>query len=301
VGRVSDGRACDHEVARIAAGQRGLITRAQLLEAGVGTGGIAHRVRVGRLHRVVRGVYVVGHPSLPPGARELAALLAVGPDAVLSHRSAAAMWGLLRVPAWPVEVTVLGNRARTRRGLSVHRTTTLNTDDRRVKDGLPVTAPLRTLLDLAEVVETRELEQAVAEAQTKRLVTHERLLAYIAGKAGRRGAAPLRALLRREGGPAFTRSEAERLALALIRSAQLPPPSVNARAAGYEVDFLWPEPRVVVELDGYVFHSSRRAFERDHRKTNDLESADYAVRRFTWRQITEQPHAVVAVIAVALA
>jgi len=230
----------------------------------------------------------------------MAALLLCGQDAVLSHRTAAVLWGLLPRFVGPVDVTVARSSSRGAEGIQIHTTRSLPRRDATSRKGLRVTAAPRTLLDLAEVADGRELERAVAEAHAQRLVSHERLRSYVGDATGRRGAAPLRALLRDDGGPAYTRSEFERRTLALIHAARLPRPRVNARAAGYEVDFLWPTERLAVEMDSYAFHSSRNAFERDHRKTNDLEDAGYRVRRFTWRQLTEEPHAVVAVIAGAL-
>jgi len=164
-----------------------------------------------------------------------------------------------------------------------------------------VTRPLRTLLDLAELVGPPELEQAIGEAERRRLVGRRDLIAYLSQAQGRRGAPAIRAVLDREGGPAFTRSEAERRLLALVRSAALPAPRVNALLDGYEVDFYWPEEGLVVEVDGYEYHSSRSAFERDHRRDADLGPESGQVLRFTWLQLEREPFFVVSRIAGELA
>lgn len=169
------------------------------------------------------------------------------------------------------------------------------------RQGLPVTMPSRTLLDLAEVVGPQELEQAIGEAERRRLATRATLTAYLSQAHGRRGVAAIRAVLDREGGPAFTRSGAERRLLALIRSAALPAPRVNTERGGYEVDFVWPREKLVVEVDGYEHHGSRRAFERDHRRDADLGPEFGQVLRFTWLQLEREPFFVVSRIAGELA
>lgn len=164
-----------------------------------------------------------------------------------------------------------------------------------------VTAPARTLLDLAEVVSSRELERAVAEAQVRGLVRISQLHAAIARAPGRHGAAPLRALLDADTGPALTRSEAEQRLLTLVRAARLRSPETNVRFGRYEVDFLWRAERLVLEVDGYAFHSSRAAFERDRLRDAELQLAGLRVVRVTWRQIVDEPEALVARLAQALA
>jgi very-short-patch-repair endonuclease len=164
-----------------------------------------------------------------------------------------------------------------------------------------VTSPPRTLLDLAEVVSPRDLERALAEAQGRGLARHNELLEQIERNPGRRGIARLRDLLQRQEGPALTRSEAEERLLALLRAARLPSPELNARVGGHEVDFLWRDASLIVEVDGYAFHSSRLAFERDRLRDAELQAAGFQVARATWRQIVDEPHALIARIAHALA
>lgn len=289
----------DPAIAAIAGSQHGLITRDQLLAVGVGRGAINHRVARGRLHRVHRRVYLAGHPTAPPLARELAAILACGPDAVLSHRSAAYLWGMLRSSGDDVDVIISGRDGR-RPGMRVHRVRRLEARDRTIREGVPVTTPTRTLLDLADAVPTRELERAFEESHVRRLVDRRRLEALLARAPGRHGAAVLRALLGREAGPSLTRSEAEARMLALVRAARLPRPRINARVKGREVDLLWDAQRLVVEVDGYAYHSSRSAFERDHLRDAELGAAGFRVMRVTWRLLVDQPEAVVARLAAAL-
>jgi len=291
----------DRAVAGIAARQRRLVTRAQLAGAGLGRGAIEHRVAQGRLHRMHRGVYLVGHAIPPPLARETAALLACGPGAVLSHRSAAALWQLPTKGAREVEVTLVARRPASRPGIRIYCVPSLASRDRRRHAGLALTAPARTLLDLGTLLSPRALEQAVAEARARRLVSSGVLLAALDRAPKRRGAAALRALLRQESGPALTRSEAEERLLALVRAEGLPLPESNVRVGAYEVDFLWRAQRLVVEVDGYAFHSSPAAFERDRVRDADLGDAGFRVRRVTWRQLTEDPDGVKRMLRRALA
>jgi very-short-patch-repair endonuclease len=277
----------DRRVAALAARRHGVVATAQLHALGLSDHAIAHRVRHGRLARLHRGVYRVG-PIAAPLAREAAALLACGADAALSHVSAAALWGLRASHDGPVHVTVPGASARGRADLRVHRAEVVEAT---VRDGLRVTTPARTLRDLAAVLAQHDLDRAVEQALVLRLTTHAALAAAPTG----RGAAALRRALRTD--PALTRSEAERRLLGLVRGAGLPAPRANVRVAGREVDLLWPAQRLVVEVDGFAFHGSRHAFERDRRRDADLVAAGYRVVRFTWRQIAEEPLTVVARLA----
>jgi very-short-patch-repair endonuclease len=200
-----------------------------------------------------------------------------------------------------VDITVPGRKPRHRPGIRVHHAPSLDRGDVRRRHGLPLTAPDRTLLDLAATVGAQTLERAAANAEAARLTSRRSSLAHLARNRGRPGSAALRRVFERTGGPSLTRSEAERRLLALIRAADLPPPQINSRIAGLEVDFRWPEHRLVVEVDGYAFHSHRRAFERDRARDAALAAEGYTVIRITWRQLTDAPSAVTARIAAALA
>lgn len=299
VGPVVDTTSRDRAIAELAAAQYGVVSRAQLLAAGISSAAIETRLRGHRLHAIHRGVYVVGHTALVPLARELAAVLACGPDAALSHRSAASLWQVLEAEDGPIDVTVPRSNRR-RPGLRVHRSRVLRREDLRTVRGVPVTSPARTLLDLAEVARDRELERAVDEAIVRRLISRAALAAAVDGANGHRGTGRLRRLLARGEEPAFTRSQAEERFLALVRSAGLPAPEVNVQVAGQLVDFLWRDRRVVVEIDGYRFHSSPAAFERDRLRDAELSASGFRVIRITWRQLSEEPFAVVARLAAVL-
>jgi len=290
----------ERAIAELAGRQRGVVSRIQLLEAGLSPHAIDHRLKSSRLHPLYRGVYLVGHAVPAEGARELAAVLACGPGAALSHRSASGLWRLLPPMPGDVDVSVSGRRCDSKHGIRVHRIAALGPRDVRKLGGIPVTAPARTILDLAAVVEPRELERALAEAETRRLARRNELIALIAQARGRPGVAALRSLIEAAAGPALTRSEAEERLLALIRAAELPPPETNVRVGPYEVDFLWRDQGLIVEVDGFRFHSTRASFERDRRRDAELVSRGYRVIRVTWRQIVDRPEALVVRIATAL-
>jgi very-short-patch-repair endonuclease len=294
-------QARERAIAELATRQRGVITRAQLLRIGLTRGAIDHRVKSARLHTLHRGVYLVGHAVQAKGARELAAVLACGRGAVLSHRSAAGLWRLLPDSEGDFDVTVPGRRCESRHGIRVHHVGSLDRRDIRSLGGIPVTAPARTILDLAAVVSSRDLERALAEVHARRLAQRSELVALLARLPRRPGVAAFRPLIESDSAPALTRSEAEERLLALIRAAELPAADVNVRIGGHEVDFLWRNQGLVVEVDGFSFHSSRAAFERDRLRDAELGAQGFRVMRVTWRQIARKPEAVVARIAMALA
>jgi very-short-patch-repair endonuclease len=290
----------DRAIADLAALQHGVVTREQLTAAGLGRGAIGHRLAQGRLHPLHRGVFLVGHQVPPPRAREAAAVFACGKGAVLSHSSAGDQWGFSGSDA-VIHVTVAARNPKSRAGVHVHRVRHLCSGDVRRHHGLPLTSPARTLLDLAEVLPSRPLERALDEALRMRLTRPRELRAILERSPGRHGAAVLRALLDRTHGPTLTRSEAEERLLALVRAARLPHPELNVRVAGSEVDFLWRDAGLVVEVDGFAYHSTRAAFERDRRRDAKLQSVGFAVVRVTWRQILDEPEALVALLAQSLA
>jgi very-short-patch-repair endonuclease len=300
-GLVHGGLARDLVVAWITERQLGLITAAQLHRAGVGRGSIEWRLANGQLHRVFRGVYLVGHAIPAAGALELAAVLAVGDGSVVSHRSAAALWGLAaRRPVGEVEVTVEGRDCRSRDGLRVHAAERLAPADRTHKSGIPVTTPARTVIDYAATANSSELEHALTEAYAHNLTDERRITAAIDRAPTHAGVALLRAILGQTGGPLRTRSDGERAMLRLIRAAGLPAPRTNVMIAGFTADFVWPEERLIVEFDGYPFHGHRAAFERDHRRDIVHKHAGYEVLRFTGRQLDGEPLLVAAAIVRAL-
>jgi very-short-patch-repair endonuclease len=293
----------DRRIAEIAGLQRGFVSRWQLLAAGIQSGAIDRMLANGRLLPAHRGVYSVGHSTAQPLGRETAALLAVGQQAVLSHQSAAFAWGV--VPARPaddpVDVLVPASHVRRRLGIVAHRTTRLERAEVRVCQGLPVTSPARTFVDIAGIVTLRELERAVDEALVRKIVRLPQLRDAVARDTGRRGGPLLNALLEHRAHPTVTRSQAEERMLELIRRADLPPPEPNARLNGYEVDFLWRPQRVIVEVDGYAYHSTRSSYERDRAKSAALAAAGFVVVRVTWLQMEHEPLVVVVNLAQTLA
>lgn len=293
----------DQRIAAIAGLQRGFVARWQLLAAGIQSGAVDRMLANGRLLQAHRGVYSVGHSTTQPLGRETAALLAVGPQAVLSHRSAAVAWGLAptRPDSIPVEVLVPRRHVRRRHGIIAHRTTRLDANEVRIHQGLPVTSPARTCLDIAADVTLRELERAVDEALVRRIVRLQQLRDAVDRDSGRRGGPILTALIDHRKTSTISRSQAEERMLGLIRAANFPQAEMNVRVNGYEVDFLWRPQRLIVEIDGYAYHSSRSAFERDRAKDAALAAAGFLVIRITWLQMEHEPYVVVAHLAQALA
>ena len=227
----------------------------------------------------------------------MAAVLAVGDDALASHYSAAVLWEIVPRRTVTPQVTLVGRDARGPADVRVHRIRRLDPHDATRHNNIPVTSPSRTLLDLAGQLASKDLARAVEEAQVHHLVTDHSLNEQFTRYPNHRGRPALREAIQTE--PALTRSEAERRLLELIRAARLPTPQTNDRIGRHEVDFLWPDLNLIVEVDGYAFHSSRAAFERDRRRDAELGAQGYRVVRVTWRQLTDEPEAVVAILAVA--
>jgi very-short-patch-repair endonuclease len=286
----------DRTIARIAAGQHGVVARWQLRAAGVTPDQIKLRVRRGRLTELHRGVYLVG--AVPTAhSHEMAALLAFKLQAVLSHRTAANLWNLLPYPATaPVWITLPQERSAIRPQIKAIRAS-LDARDIRTRDGMRLTSPPRTILDMSRLLvapsarpgsEGRyELEALVAEAQYRRLAREEELRDQLERNPHKRGAPALRDVLDIPGGPKRTRSRGERAMLRLLRAEGIAGFETNAVIGGYEVDFLFRDEGVVVELDGYDGHSSRIAFERDRLKWSRLSSRGLLVLPITGRQIRD--------------
>jgi very-short-patch-repair endonuclease/predicted transcriptional regulator of viral defense system len=273
----------DQVIARLAARQHGMVTRLQLLAAGLSVDDIAYRLRIGRLVRIHRGVYAVGHVPPSPHARAMAAVLACGPGAVLSHRSAGALWAL--GPRWgaPVDVTARGKR-RQRTGIRVHRSSTLTRADITRHYGIPVTTPARTLLDLADVLDDKALARAVNEARLARKGTTAELAAILTRSPGR-ATTRLKPIL--DHGP--TRSPLEDAFLKFVKDHGLPTPEVNQVIAGHEVDILWRHHKLVVELDSRTHHDTDAAFETDRDRDADLLKAGFPVLRITSQRLRRNP------------
>ncbi len=287
-------------LADLVAAQRGVVSRAQMSRLGFGPDVIDRRLRQRRLHRIHRGVYAIGHVHLAPLADLEAALLACGPTALLSHRTAAWLWGFM-ARSGVIDVTVVGARLTQRPGIRAHETRVLPAADRSRRQGLPVTAPQRTLLDLAEVAGPDELAEALGQARVARWVTPASLLDYARAATGRHGALALKAVVTQAHAEGFTRSKAERKLLELVRAAHLPPPETNVVLFGRERDAVWRRQRVVVEVDSWEFHSGRPAFEADKLREAELAAHGWRTVPITWRQLTQDTLGTVARLAAALA
>jgi predicted transcriptional regulator of viral defense system len=290
-------RRADATIAELAAVQHGVVARRQLAGLGIGADAIDHRVERERLHAVHRGVYAVGHRRLTRTGAWMAAVLAGGDGAVLSHRSAAALWGIRDGSPRDVHITAPRHR-RGRAGLVVHETR-LPGDEVTVHDAIPVTTPARTILDLAALVDEHRLARAAERAEALRLPSPTSLAELVARHPRRPGVAAIRRLL--EAGrivETTTRSDLEDRFLALLEAERLPRPLVNAPLdlpnRTLEADCAWPAERLVVELDGFAAHATRAAFERDRSRDRPLQAAGWRVVRITWRQLDERPGEIAA-------
>ena len=289
----------DRYIARLADAQHGVVALWQLRDAGFTRGAIDSRLALGRLHIIRRGVYAPGNRLITQQGRWMAAVLSLGALAVLSHVSAAVAWGLLA--PWSgarIHVTIPERNPRKRRtDLAVHRAPGVETT---VHDGIPITTVAWTLLDLAATQRPRTVERAVEAAERLRLfdlADVERLTAT-----QRPGCRALRvAIATYDDAP--TRSELERRFLELCQDHGLPRPQVNVwlPECAMEVDALWPQARVVVELDGRAHHGTAAAFERDRHRDAHLALAGYRTARFSWRQVVDEPATVAAVVRALLA
>jgi very-short-patch-repair endonuclease len=267
----------ERRVAEIAGRQHGAVSIAQLHAAGLSDAAVVRRVRAGRLHRLHRGVYAVGHVSPSNERRWIAAVLALGDGAVLSHRSAAALWELLPPREGPIDLALPSRSGRRpRRGIRVHRPGSLEPREVTRRRGIPVTSPARTLADLKTAVPAHELHRAVRQADFLGLSI----------------------------GPDIesdkTRSELERRFLWLCRRHRLPTPAVNLQLAGLTVDFCWAKQRLIVETDGYSSHRGRTAFEDDRARDLRLRSRGFEVIRLSHRQVFHESADVAALLRAAL-
>jgi very-short-patch-repair endonuclease len=285
----------DSVIARLGDRQQGVAAHWQLLEAGFSPSAIARRVEAGRLHPRHRGVYSVGHRRLTRKGRWMAAVLACGPEAVLSHRSAAALWEL---PAGggsgPIHVTVPGRRKKGQEGIRVHNVRHLHRGDVTTIDNIPVTSLARTLLDEAEIETAQRLRTLVEATERLDLFDFSQIEDVIARSPGRHGIKPLKAVAAQlKGPPPDTRSRLERGFLEYVREAGLPEPSVNVVVLGDPVDFYWAREKVIIETDSYKFHKGRQKFEDDRLRDTRRQLAGLAVVRVTDTRIDEEPEAVV--------
>jgi hypothetical protein len=263
-----------------------VVTRSLLLNAGFSSAQIDGRIRARRLNRVYQGVYAAGHRRLTVEGRWMAATLAVG--GALSHATAAAAWDLRRTSSPLIHVTVAGDPGRKRReNIKVHRSTTLTPAETTVHRGIPITTPARTIIDLSRTLKGRALEHVIDLADQRGLVDFDHLR--------QANSASLQAVLSRYG-PAPTCSELEERFLELCDAHGIERPETNTRIEGIEVDFVWRDQRLVVEVDGYAYHRSPEAFETDRERDVTLSVAGWRVLRFTWAQIETRAGWVAAAI-----
>jgi very-short-patch-repair endonuclease len=262
-----------------------------LLAAGISDRTIVTAIRAGRLRPLFRGVYAVGHTALSRRGWWTAALLACGPGSVLAFGTAASMWRLHHAPTLPLEVAVVGARGRTQRNLIVHRARLERTDTVRL-DGLRVTIPAQTIVDMAAQSSPRELRRIVERAQDLRRFHADAIRARAAGRRGCKQLRDLVTLVQPDKDKA--RSHLERLFLKLVRHHRLPLPEVNHPIAGQERDFVWPEQRLVVEVDGYQWHSTKEAKRRDHQRDRQLTALAWRPVRFTFEDVVFESEAAVA-------
>lgn len=274
-------------MADLAAAQHGVFAWWQIARIGI-TREMVHRRRESKRWYPVQPLVYSLTPTVSGRGRLMAAWLTYGPEAVLSHRAASAVWDLGPWPTGAIDVTVAARR-KARRGVRLHRAEV----ERIVRDGFPVTTVARTLVDLAAVLSLRRLRDAFERAERQGLLD---VYSVDEQMHRRRGAKKVRALLAEWTDPEPTRSELERAFSSLCETYDIPPPSQNVHLRGYEVDAYWPEHRLVVELDGWEHHKTRRAFEADRRRAAALEAAGYRVLRFTWRQVALEAATVAAAI-----
>lgn len=281
----------DATVGALAARQWGVIARRQLLDAGLTHAMVGRRVRSGRLLRLHRGVYAVGHARLRREGHWLAAVLAAGPPAVLSHRDAAGLHDLRAANHARVDVTTTQDRRG--EGIRVHRTTVLDEEDVTTLRGIPVTTVARTLVDLAGVVPRDHLARALKEAARRNVLDLTAIEATLDRTRGRRGpghAALSQAIEEHTAlGLSTTRSSLEDAFRRLLRGAGLPFPTTNAHIEGLEVDAIWHGRRIAVELDGWAHHHTREAFQRDRERDATLTVAGWTVLRFTHHDVVRRP------------
>lgn len=290
-------------MSEVACGQHGVVARRQLLELGFSRRAISGRLQRGQLHEVFLGVYVVGSRRIGRRGRWMAAVLAAGRGAVLSHRSAGRLWGVLPLTAERVDITCPLGRTVERKGIVCH-VSAVADDERVILDGIPVTSVFRTIFDLAAVLDLRGLERALHEAEVRGLRDRVSLPMLLERYPGRRGARNLRALLSSEEPVAITRNDFEEAFLALIDAYGLPRPRMNAdlsvRGRFFEIDALWEEQRVALELDSRGVHGTKKKFESDRQRDRILVAEGWKTMRVTWRQLQEEPAEMVADLEAAL-
>jgi very-short-patch-repair endonuclease len=286
----------DLEIAAVAERQHGVVTRGQLVSLGLGREAIGRRLRAGRLHRLYPAVYAVGHRVLSQRGRWMAAVLARGPGAVLSHQSAAALWGIRDHYGGPIHITS-PSRTRSSGAIRAHRAL-LPPDEITVHDGIPVTTVPRTIFDLA-AESPQAVEPALRQAEYLRLYDSLSLLDLMDRYPGHRGSRAIRAALARlKETPGRTRSDFEERFVAFLDRYGLPRPHFNAWLTvgpdRFQADCLWPDQRLIVELDSWSAHGTRSAFRSDKKRDRKLAAAGYTTTRIPWSALDDEPEEIAA-------
>jgi very-short-patch-repair endonuclease len=284
--------AAGQQLAALAARQHGVVSIRQLRRLSYSPKAVRMAVRTGRLHRLHLGVYAVGHTNLSLYGRCLAAVLASGPNSLLSHYSAGWLLGLISTRPVPVHVTTPLPRKR-RDGVRIHHSRTLADADRALEEGIPVTSVARTSLDLAAVLRFRNLRRLIRRSEELRVFDLADFRSVLTRNRGHRGAAPLSRALAIYEPPRLTRSEFEREFASLAEGMGLPPFATNFNAAGYELDVYWPEFRFAVELDVYATHGAPEPFEEDRLRDEDLKLAEIELTRVTAHRFEREPRQVI--------
>jgi predicted transcriptional regulator of viral defense system len=293
----------DALISALAARQHGVVAGRQLAALGATRSMLETRIARGSLLRLHPGVYAVGHRHLRREGRWLAAVLAIGPGAVLSHRDAAGLHGIRPANHERVDVTTPRRGRGNQERIEVHHAT-LDPLDVTVVRGVPVTTIARTLVDLAAIVPKDHFARALSRAELNRVLDARALEAAMRRARNRpSGHANLRAALAHQAdhGPTLTRSELEDRFVALLAACHLPPAKTNYHVEGFEVDAVWPEQRLAVELDGYVSHSDKPTFQRDREKGNALTRAGWSLLRYTYDDVVRNPARTAAELATWLA
>jgi predicted transcriptional regulator of viral defense system len=278
-------RAIDRAIAAVAERQWGNITWRQLLDLGLTRQEVSYRVKIGRLYRVFRGVYSVGHPPTTPQQWAAAAVLACGPGAALSHGSAMTLWGYWRQWDKPFEVTVVGDR-RTK-GIRVHRSTTLRRQDVTTQLGVRVTSPARTLIDMSPRLKDKAFKRLVKNALNSPWLSEDQLAETLARHPTAPATRRIAKLIGRDGTPERAGWEDE--FPAFCAKYGLPAPIMGQPFHGYILDALFPAERVIVELDGWDFHKSKISFEDDRERDAEMLAHDHVTVRMTWERIHGRP------------
>lgn len=286
-------------LAALAARQHGTVTYSQLVGLGFGRGAIEHQLLTGWLHRVHRGVYSVGYPAQTREAFEMAAVLAVGEGALISHWTAAIRWTLLRPMRGLIHVTAPTDR-RGRKGITAH-VALLHPHDKTKRDGIPITSVPRTLLDLAAVADERILRRAVNQADRAGWLNRRAIDQLLERNPRRKGRKQLIAVVAAVN-PATrrTRSDLEVAFLELCHKYKVPTPVSNAKVEGFEVDFYWPQARLIVELDSYEYHRTPAEFERDRKRDAHLKRKRYEVLRIPEHWLDDEPREVAETVTALL-